>query len=177
MSGWTTEHIDIRIPLDALLEIDAAADRACMSRSDYIVKVVLLANKHHRHNHIPATSVMITQTGKNPMLSISPGNSPEFVASLQPVNAGPFVPSNIVWSVTGDPGATVAQDPADATGESAILTLSSAVVLGAVLSLTVVVTNQDGSSVTATDTLTVVAVNTPPPPFVPATGVAIQQTV
>jgi hypothetical protein len=124
----------------------------------------------------PATSVTITQIG-NPMLTISPGNAPEFVASLQPVNAGPFVAANVAWTVTGDPGASVAQDPTDTTGLSAILTLTAAVVIGATLALTVVVTNQDGSTVTATDTLTVVPANTPPPAFVPATGVAIQQTV
>ena len=123
---------------------------------------------------IPATGVQITQIG-NLMLTISPGNEPTFDAVLQPVNAGPFVASNVVWSVTGDPGASVAQIATDTTGLSATLTLTAAVVVGATLALTVVVTNQDGSTVTSTDTLTVVAQSTPPPPFVPATGVAIQQ--
>lgn len=134
----------------------------------------------------PATSVKIVQIGEtmstipvpNPtLLSISPGNAPQFEAATQPVNAGPFVPANVAWSVSGDPGASVAQNTADPTGLTATLTLSAAVVIGAVLSLTVVITNQDGSTVTNTDTLTVVPVNTPPPPFVPATGVAIQQFV
>ena len=135
---------------------------------------------------VPATSVQIVQIGDsmstiptpNPTLvSISPGNSPQFEAATQPVNAGPFVSSNVVWSVTGDPGASVAQNSSDLTGLTATLTLTAAVVVGASLALTVVITNQDGSTVTATDTLTVVPQNTPPPPFVPATGVAIQQFV
>lgn len=122
----------------------------------------------------PATSVQITQIG-NIMLTISPGNAPTFGAAVQPVNAGPFVASNVLWSVSGDPGATVAQITSDATGLSATLTLSTSVVLGAILALAVVVTNQDGTTVTNTDSLTVVPQGNPPPPFVPATGVAIQQ--
>lgn len=124
---------------------------------------------------VPATSVVITQIRTTPVQTISPGNSPTFQASLQPVNAGPFLAASVAWSVTGDPGASVAPISTDPTGLTATLTLSSAVVLGAILPLTVVVTNQDGSTVTATDTLTVVAQSTPPPAFVPATGVAIQQ--
>lgn len=123
---------------------------------------------------VPATSVTITQIG-NPMQTISPGNSPTFEAALQPVNAGPFVASNVAWSVTGDPGASVAPISSDPTGLTSTLTLTAAVIIGAVLALTVVVTNQDGSTVTNTDSLTVVPQSTPPPPFVPATGVAIQQ--
>src|ERR1700677_1720438 len=127
-----------------------------------------------RQTQISATGVSITQTG-NPMLTISPGNAPTFEAAVQPVNAGPFVASNVAWSVTGDPGASVAQIATDPTGLSVTLTLTAAVVIGAVLSLTVVITNQDGTTGTATDTLTVVPAGTPPPAFVPATGVAIQQ--
>lgn len=123
----------------------------------------------------PATSVTITQTGTSPMLTISPGNSPTFQAAVQPVNAGPFTAAEVVWSVTGDPGASVAPISTDSTNLSATLTLTSAVVVGATLSLVVTITNQDGSTVTATDTLTVVPAGTPPPTFVPATGVAIQQ--
>lgn len=121
-----------------------------------------------------ATGVTITQTG-TPMLTISPGNSPTFQAVLQPVNAGPFAASEVVWSVTGDPGASVAPISTDSTNLSATLTLSTSVIIGATLSLNVVITNQDGSKVTATDTLTVVPAGTPPPPFVPVTGAAIQQ--
>lgn len=124
--------------------------------------------------HTPATSVTITQIG-NLMLTISPGNAPTFGAAVQPVNAGPFTAAQVVWSVTGDPGASVAPITTDPTNLSATLTLSPAVVIGAILSLIVTITNQDGSTVTATDTLTVVSATTPPPPFVPATGVAIQQ--
>jgi hypothetical protein len=109
------------------------------------------------------------------LLSISPGNAPQFEAALQPVNAGPFLAANVAWSVTGDPGASVSANSTDPTGLTATLTLTSAVVVGASLALTVVVSNQDGSTVTATDTLTVVTAGTPPPAFVPATGVAIQQ--
>ena len=127
-----------------------------------------------REPFTPATSVTITQTG-NPMLTISPGNSPTFGAAVQPVNAGPFAASSVVWSVSGDPGASVAPISTDPTNLSATLTLSAAVAIGATLALTVVITNQDGSTVTATDTLTVVPAGTPPPPFVPATGVAVQQ--
>lgn len=122
----------------------------------------------------PATSVTITQTG-NPMLTISPGNAPTFGAIPQPVNAGPFTASEVAWSVTGDPGASVAPITTDPTNLSATLTLSDAVVVGASLSLVATITNQDGSTVTATDTLTVVPAGTPPPTFVPATGVAINQ--
>ena len=122
----------------------------------------------------PATSVSITQIG-NIMLTISPGNSPTFGAAVQPVNAGPFTASEVVWSVTGDPGASVAPISADSTNLSATLALSSSVVVGATLPLIVTITNQDGTTVTAVDTLTVVPAGTPPPTFVPATGVAIQQ--
>ena len=134
----------------------------------------------------PATGVTIRQIGSsmstiptpNPtLLTISPGNAPQFEAALQPVNAGPFLAANVAWSVTGDPGASVAANASDPTGLTATLTLTTAVVVGASLALTVVVTNQDGSTVTATDTLTVVSAGTPPPAFVPATGVAIQQFV
>lgn len=125
-------------------------------------------------NFTPATGVIIRQIG-NPMLPISPGNAPTFGAALQPVNAGPFTASQVAWSVTGDPGATVAPITTDATNLSATLTLSPAVVIGATLSLVVTITNEDGTTVTATDTLTVVSAITPPPPFVPATGVAVQQ--
>jgi hypothetical protein len=138
----------------------------------------------HRVNHqlhqlvvtpfVPATSVQITQIG-NIMQTISPGNAPTFQAALQPSTAGPFVASNIVWSVTGDPGASVAQITTDPTGLTSTLTLTDAVVVGVVLGLNVVVTNQDGTTVTNTDNLTVVAGGTTPPPFTPATGVAIQQ--
>lgn len=129
---------------------------------------------HLKPTHIHATGVTLTQTG-NPMLTISPGNAPTFQAVVQPVNAGPFVASNVAWTVTGDPGATVAQIATDATGLSVTLTLTAAVVVGAILPLTVVITNQDGTTVTATDTLTVVPAGTPPPAFVAATGVAINQ--
>jgi hypothetical protein len=123
----------------------------------------------------PATSVTITQTGTSPMLTISPGNSPTFGAAVQPVNAGPFTASEVVWSVTGDPGASVAPITTDPTNLSATLTLSSSVVVGATLALIVTITNQDGTTVTTVDTLTVVPAGTPPPTFVAATGVAIQQ--
>ena len=130
---------------------------------------------NHPSTFNPATSVIITQIGFTPMLTISPGLAPQFSAILQPVTAGPFVASNILWSVSGDPGATVAQISTDPTGLTATLTLAAATVIGAILPLTVVVTNQDGTTVTATDTLTVVPAGTPPPPFVNATGVAVQQ--
>lgn len=124
--------------------------------------------------YTPATSVTITQIG-NLMLTISPGNAPTFGAAVQPVNAGPFTATQVIWSVTGDPGASVAPITTDPTNLSATLTLSPAVVIGAILSLIVTITNQDGSTVTATDTLTVVTATTPPPPFVPATAAIINQ--
>jgi hypothetical protein len=135
------------------------------------------------HPFVRATSVKIVQIGESMsipvpssnLLSISPGNSPQFEAATQPVNAGPFISSNVAWSVTGDPGASVAQNTSDSTGLTVTLTLTAQVIVGASLALTVVVTNQDGTTVTATDTLTVVPAGTPPPSFVPATGVAIQQ--
>lgn len=122
----------------------------------------------------PATSVTITQTG-TPMLPISPGNSPTFQAVLQPVNAGPFTAAQVAWSVSGDPGASVAPITTDTTNLSATLTLTPAVVIGATLTLAVTVTNQDGSTVSATDVLTVVSATTPPPPFVPANAAVINQ--
>jgi hypothetical protein len=134
----------------------------------------------------PATGVEIRQIGSfmstiptpNPtLLTISPGNAPQFEAALQPVNAGPFLAANVAWTISGDPGASVLANASDPTGLTATVTLTSAVVVGATLTLTVVVTNQDGSTVTATDILTVVSAGTPPPAFVPATGVAIQQFV
>lgn len=129
---------------------------------------------HHHHHHCPATSVRIHRIGDH-MLPIAPGNAPQFQAVLQPINAGPFVASNVAWTVSGDPGASVAKNASDTTGLTATLSLSSAVVVGATLTLQVTVTNQDGSTVSATDTLTVVAGVTPPPPFVPATGAVINQ--
>ena len=152
-----------------------------MSRSDFLLDRILEELRHISRqvnkllpHHIPATSVVITQIG-NTVLTISPSNSPTFGAAVQPVNAGPFTASEVVWSVSGDPGASVAPISTDSTNLSATLTLSASVVIGATLALVVTITNQDGSTVTATDTLTVVSANTPPPPFVPATGVAIQQ--
>ena len=172
------------------MEIEVIQINSYDSEEVKLLKHVIRELREIRHllapKFVPATSVTIVQIppGENmstipvigsTLLSISPGNSPQFEAATQPVNAGPFVASNVAWTVSGDPGASVAPIASDPTGLTATLSLTSAVVVGAVLALTVVITNQDGSSVTATDTLTVVAANTPPPAFVPATGVAVQQ--
>jgi hypothetical protein len=110
------------------------------------------------------------------LLSISPGNSPQFQAVLQPVNAGPFLARMVVWT-SSDPESPVTQNESDLTGLTVTLAISSQANVGASISLAVRVTNQDGSVVSATDVLAVVAPGTSPPAFIPATGAVINQTV
>jgi hypothetical protein len=167
------------IVFDAIQKFETAIERIEVKTVHYEGQILGILDRIRReilrHNHNPATSVTITQIGSSPMLSISPSNAPQFQAALQPANAGPFVASNVAWSVTGDPGASTSQIPSDPTGLTVTLTLTPETVVGSTLSLNVVVTNQDGTSVTATDVLTVVSSGTPPANFVNATGAAIQQ--
>jgi len=111
------------------------------------------------------------------MLSISPGNSPQFQAVLQPVNAGPVVASQVVWSVGSYTNATVTQVSTDLTGLSATLDIGTAAAAGDQIPLTVTITNQDGSVVTVTDNLTVTSTTPLPPTYVNVTGAVINQVV
>lgn len=108
--------------------------------------------------------------------AVAPGNSLQFRAMLQPVNAGPVAAFQVAWSVTGDPGASVVPNESDPTGLTATLVLAETVVRGATLKLSVVVSNPGGTAATATDTLTVEKTSAPgSPAYVDATGVALQQ--
>lgn len=117
--------------------------------------------------------VQIVQIGDH-MQSISPGNTLTFQAFPKPGNAGPFTAAMVAWKVTGDPGAILTQSPTNPL--IVTLGLASTVVIGATLDLNVQITNENGSVISTTETVTVVASPTSIPGFIPAWGATILQT-
>jgi hypothetical protein len=101
-----------------------------------------------------------------PMLSIIPGNSPQFTATPVPATSVPSTPPT--WTSSDDTNAPVT---ADATGLIATVALPTTAVVGTSFTLTVSYTNADGVVATGSTTQTIVA---PPSPDI--TSFTIEQT-
>lgn len=104
---------------------------------------------------------------ETPMLSIIPGNSPQYTATPVPTTSVPATPPT--W-VSSDP--TNAPVTADATGLIATVALPTTAVVGTSFTLTVSYTNADGVVATGSITETIVA---PPSPDI--TSFTVAQTL
>lgn len=91
-----------------------------------------------------------------PMLTISPGNSPQFTATPVPATGVPATPP--AW-VTSDQ--TNAPVTVDATGLVATVAIPSTAVVGTSFTLTVSYTNADGAVAVGAITETIVAAPSP----------------
>jgi hypothetical protein len=99
-----------------------------------------------------------------PMLSIIPGNSPQFTATPVPATSVPSTPPTWTSSDTTNAPITV-----DATGLIATVALPPTAVVGTSFTLTVSYTNADGVVATGSITETIVA---PPSPDITSFTVA-----
>lgn len=93
---------------------------------------------------------------ETPMLSIAPGNSPQFTATPVPATSVPATPP--IW-VSSD--STNAPVTADATGLVATVAIPSTAVVGTSFTLTVSYTNADGTVAVGAITETIVAAPSP----------------
>ena len=112
----------------------------------------------------PITSFTITQ--ENPMLSISPGNSPVFTATPVPATSVPSTPPT--WTSSDTTNAPITVDP---TGLIATVSIPAGATVGASFTLTISYTNADGTVATGTTSQTIVA-----PPSPDSTSFTIAQT-
>ena len=98
------------------------------------------------------------------MLSISPGNSPQFTATPVPSTSAPSTPPT--WVSSDTTNAPVSVDP---TGLIATVAIPAGATVGAAFTLTVSYTNADGTVATGTTSQTIVA---PPSPDITSFDVA-----
>jgi hypothetical protein len=138
-----------------------------MSEESHLLKQIIHELREIRRElrpHPNITSFTITQ--ENPMLSISPGNSPVFTATPVPATSAPSTPPTWVSSDTTNAPITV-----DPTGLIATVAIPTSAVVGTSFTLTVSYTNADGTVATGTTSQTIVA---PPSPDI--TSFTIAQT-
>ena len=114
-----------------------------------------------RHPHPTITAFQIQETS---MLSISPGNSPQFTATPVPSTSAPSTPPT--WVSSDTTNAPVSVDP---TGLIATVAIPAGATVGAAFTLTVSYTNADGTVATGTTSQTIVA---PPSPDITSFDVA-----
>lgn len=106
---------------------------------------------------------VMTQVRTSPMISISPGNSPQF--GVTPTPAGVVTEAaNAAWTSSDPTNAPVTPNADDPTGLSATVNLSTAAAVGSEIVLTWTYTNpSDGTVATVEGTFPVVAASAPPP--------------